>query len=152
MFNGGEKFAGWTGIAFRNFLFRFVSRLAQAVPIDRRQAVASSLAFGAEVLKGKNNLIWFPEGERSRNGKLQELKPGIAMLDHYRVPVIPAFIRGAYEAMPASRILPRPGKISITFDRPVEPDFLAAGEEEDPREGIRRGLQKQLASLRERTK
>src|SRR5207249_9819010 len=52
--------AGWTGVAFRNPVFRLMSRLAQVVPIEQGRAALSSLAFGAAVLKRKKNLIWFP--------------------------------------------------------------------------------------------
>jgi long-chain acyl-CoA synthetase len=144
-------FAGWTGVAFRNFFFRFVSRLAQAVPIDPQRAVASSLAFGAIVLKRGDNLIWFPEGERSSSGELQEFKPGLGLLlARYRVPVVPAYIRGAYEALPRGRTWPTFTRLAIEFGQPVSPDdFLRQGEGE-PQERIRRGLYERVAALRDR--
>jgi long-chain acyl-CoA synthetase len=143
--------AGWTGMAFRNPFFRFVSRLARAVPIDPQRAVASSLAFGAMVLKRGENLIWFPEGERSPGGELQELKPGLGMLlAHYRVPVVPAFIRGAHEALPRGRFWPHFTRIVVDFGSPAHPDELVRMGEGEPPERITRGLYERLVALRDK--
>ena len=77
--------AGWTGIAFTTPLHRWFSRICQVVPIDPDRAVVSSLALGAAVLKRGHNLIWFPEGERSPTGRLQEFRAGLGLLlDHAR--------------------------------------------------------------------
>jgi len=119
--------AGWTGAAFRNAFFRFVSRLGQAVPIDPERAVMSSLAFGATVLERGQNLVWFPEGQRSADGTLQPFKPGIGiLLEHFDVPVVPVFIDGSFEAWPASRRLPRLRRITVRFDEPLELSKLRA--------------------------
>jgi long-chain acyl-CoA synthetase len=143
-------FAGWTGVAFRNPFFRFVSRLARTVPIDPKRAIASSLAFGAIVLKRGENLIWFPEGERSPGGELQQLKPGLGMLlAHYRVPVVPAFIRGAYEALPRGRSRPRFTRIVVDFGQPAHPDELVQQGEGEPPERITRSLHERLVALRD---
>lgn len=100
--------AGWTGVAFRNAVLRFFSRLAQTVPIDQERAALSSLAFGAVVLKHRNNLVWFPEGERSPTGELEPFKLGLGiLLEHLPVPVLPVFIHGGHEALPVGKILPR---------------------------------------------
>src|SRR5256886_2312911 len=89
--------AGWTGVAFTNPVLRFLSRLGKILPVEPTRAARSSLAFGAIVLKKKKNLVWFPEGERSPNGKLQDFKPGIGMLlEKFPVCVIPVFIHGTH--------------------------------------------------------
>ena len=117
--------AGWTGAAFGNPLTRLVSRLAQVVPVEPGRAGLSSLAFGAAVLKRKQNLVWFAEGERSPTGTLQPFKPGIGMLlNNYPVPVVPVFIRGTYEAMPRGRFLRKLEKVAVTFGEPVDPLVL----------------------------
>ena len=113
--------AGWTGAAFRNRFFRCVSRLGQAVPIDPERAIVSSLAFCAAVLKRGNNLVWFPEGERSASGQLQPFKPGIGMLvEHFDVPVVPVYIHGSHRAWPVGRSLPRFRRISVVFGNPIK--------------------------------
>jgi long-chain acyl-CoA synthetase len=142
--------AGWTGAAFGNPLTRLVSRLARVVPIDPERAGVSSLAFGAAVLAREKNLVWFPEGERSPNGKLQPFKPGIGMLlNHFRVPVVPVSIRGTYEAMPRGRALVRPAKITVAFGQPLDAQDLVEhqGEDGQSRDQILRALRERVAEL-----
>jgi long-chain acyl-CoA synthetase len=141
--------AGWTGAAFGNPLTRLVSRLAQAVPIDPHRAGVSSLAFGAAVLKRENNLVWFPEGERSASGELQQFRPGIGMLlNHFRAPVVPMFIHGTYEAMPRGKFLRRLEKITVVFGEPLDVDELEQqGEGEEPQGRITQALHDRVAEL-----
>ena len=113
--------AGWTGIIFANPLMRFLSRLGKILPIEPTRAARSSLAFGAIILKKKKNLVWFPEGERSANGKLQEFKPGIGMLlEHFPAPVIPVFVHGTHQALPPGKFLPRPRMIRVVLGKPLD--------------------------------
>lgn len=129
--------AGWTGVAFRNPLFRFFSRLAQVVPIDPRKGVVSSLAFGAAVLKRNQGLVWFPEGHRSPTGVLQPFKPGIGLLlERYPVPVIPAFIFGTEKILPRGRAIPRIGTIAVVFSRPLDVAELTNGNERKDRKKL----------------
>ncbi|TVR99740.1 MAG: hypothetical protein EA406_02640 [Rhodospirillales bacterium] len=108
--------AGFAGILFTSRLRRLFSRVSHVVPIDRERAVASSLAFGAAVLNRGSTLVWFPEGQRSPDGRLQTFMPGVGLLlNHNPVPVVPAVIRGTYEALPRGRFLPRVRRLSVTI-------------------------------------
>jgi long-chain acyl-CoA synthetase len=141
--------AGWTGAAFANPITRFFSRLGQVVPIDPERAVHSSLAFCAAVLKREKNLVMFPEGQRSLDGKLQSFKPGIGLLlEHYDVPVVPVYIHGAHEALPPGKFLPRPRRITVTFGKPVRVrDLEPAGPDDKPHLRIAAALRDHLAQL-----
>lgn len=141
--------AGWTGAAFRNWFFRSVSRLGQAVPIDPERTIVSSLAFCAAVLKRGNNLVWFPEGERSASGKLQPFKPGIGMLvEHFDVPVVPVYIHGSHRAWPVGRSLPRFRRISVVFGNPIEAGELKRkGKGKDAHERIALVLHDKIRDL-----
>ena len=113
--------AGWTGIIFANPLMRFLSRLGKILPVEPTRAARSSLAFGAIILKKKKNLVWFPEGERSASGKLQEFKPGIGMLlEHFPASVIPVFVHGTHEALPPGKFFPRPHAIRVVLGKPLD--------------------------------
>jgi long-chain acyl-CoA synthetase len=113
--------AGWTGAAFANPFNSFVSRLAQTIPIDPEKGVFSSLAFAAAVIKQGKNLVWFPEGTRSPNGKLLPFKPGIGiLLERFQVRVVPVFIHGTYEAMPVGRLRIRRAPVKIAFGHPLD--------------------------------
>lgn len=116
-----------TNIAFANPLNRRISRLGQAFPFDAEQGFVAGMASAAAVLQRGYNLIWFPEGWRSRSTALQEFKRGIGMLlKHCPVPVMPVAIRGAHEAYPPGRILPRPRPVAVGFGKPLDPARLAS--------------------------
>ena len=115
-------------MAFANPLFRLVVRLAQALPVEHGRAAFSTLALALVVLRGGRNLIWFPEGERSRDGVVKTFRPGIGvLLEKEPRPVVPALIRGSFEAMPRGRRLPRPRRICVAFGAPLTPDRLETG-------------------------
>ncbi|MDX5895364.1 AMP-binding protein [Rubrobacter radiotolerans] len=119
------RWAGWADTVFSNPLFRLVGRLARVVPVDPHRAVLSTLALGAAVLGRGHVLVWFPEGARSPDGQLQAFRPGIgALLARHRVPVVPTFIRGTYEALPPGSARLRSRRVSITFGEPVRPEEL----------------------------
>ncbi len=142
-------FAGWTGMVFKNAFMRFGGRVGKTVPIDPERAAASSLALGAMVLKQGNNLIWFPEGERSASGALQSFKPGVGMLlKHQPVQVVPIAIIGAEAAMPVGRRLPLPRPIKVIFGQPVSTAELVDPDSEEPaQDQIRQGLHERVKQL-----
>ncbi len=141
--------AGWTGVAFTNPVSRFLSRLGKILPVEPTRAARSSLAFGAIVLKKKKNLVWFPEGERSPNGKLQDFKPGIGMLlEKFPVCVIPVFIHGTHEALPPGKFLPRLRSIRLVFGKPLDAlELKREGHGEKPHQQIVSALQDKVAEV-----
>jgi long-chain acyl-CoA synthetase len=145
-----SAFAGWTGIAFANPVFRFVCRLAHVFPIDHEAAAFSSMALGAEALRRDMGLIWFPEGARSLDGSLQPFRPGIgALLAAYPRPAVPARITGTFAAMPRGARLPRLCRLAMTFGEPRDAAELArAGEGGTEAARIAGGLAAAVESLR----
>ncbi|MBV8223821.1 MAG: 1-acyl-sn-glycerol-3-phosphate acyltransferase, partial [Verrucomicrobia bacterium] len=72
----GQLRRTYWGVSTANPFHRLFGRLGQVVPIDPEQALFSSLAFGAAVLKRGHHLVWFAEGALSPTGMLQPFKPG----------------------------------------------------------------------------
>ncbi len=119
------QWAGWTGIAFGNPLFSYLSRLGQVIPIDAQHALVKSLAMSALALKNSKNLVWFPEGERALHGKLLDFKPGIGMLiEKIAVPVVPVYLEGTAQALPPGHYWPTKHKIRVFFGDPVDAKTL----------------------------
>lgn len=89
--------------------------LINALPLWRKKSVGHALADLRERLaRGESGLILFPEGARSRDGAMLPFKAGLGMLvAGSRVPVVPAYLRGAFEAYPPGKKLPRPRKIEV---------------------------------------
>lgn len=104
-------------------------RSLNAIPIDRGfgkdgiQAVLDALGQGQAVLV-------FPEGERTYDGTVQVLKPGVSLLiKRLNCPIVPVGIAGAFAAwgrslkipQPAPLILPpAPSTIAISVGQPID--------------------------------
>jgi long-chain acyl-CoA synthetase len=146
----GTYWGGWTGIAFRNPVMRVVSRLARVLPVEPEHGVASSLAVAAAVLKRGDDLVWFPEGERSISGELLPFRPGIGLLLHrFPRPVVPTYVHGTFDALPRGRHWPRPRPVVVVFGAPLDPWGLAVAETSPDTKArrIARALQAAVAGL-----
>jgi len=143
------QWAGWTGIAFGNPLFSFLSRIARVFPIEAKQSLFASLALAVSVLKAGSNLIWFPEGERTLDGKLLPFKQGIGLLlAKSDVLVVPVYLDGTREALPPGAFFPRFAPIRVIFGEPIKPEQLAAqGKGEEAPERIANALHDRVAAL-----
>jgi long-chain acyl-CoA synthetase len=116
---------GWTGIMFRNPLMRLVSRATRVLPVDQSSRPLANLAMGAAALARGDNLIWFPEGDRSRDGRIKPFQPGIGLLlTAHPAPVVPVRIEGTFQALPRGAWWPRRGRIRILFGQALNPKEL----------------------------
>ncbi len=99
-------------------------RFVGFVPVDRKRASGGkrSIDEAARMMKGRGySFLIFPEGTRSRTGKLQPFKRGGFFLAlAAQVPIVPITIKGTFELMPKGRIFPRRGLIRVIFHPPVE--------------------------------
>jgi long-chain acyl-CoA synthetase len=117
---------GWSGVAFNTRWRRLFSRAARVLPVDPDRAAGSGLAAGRLALERGWNLVWFPEGARSVDGRLQRFLPGIgALVETGAVPIIPAYIKGSFAAWPVEKRWPRPHPITVRFGRPVLPNAIS---------------------------
>ncbi len=67
-----------------------------------------------------HSLVFFPEGTFSHEPGLLKFHTGaFTIAARAGCPVVPAVVRGTREALPSSRVLPHPGKISVEFLTPV---------------------------------
>ena len=91
--------------------------------MDINRDLKQSLQKLAEVLKRGKNIIIFPEGTRTRTGDLGSFKKAFAILSReLNIPVVPVSIKGAYEALPRGRKIPRPWKrVLVKFHQPIYP-------------------------------
>lgn len=106
------------------FKNRWVATLFRALggfPVRREGMDRSALEEAGRRLREGHLLVLYPEGKRSSNGKLRSPKPGIGMLvARTGVPVVPVYIDGTDRAWPPGQRWIRPGKITITFGKPVD--------------------------------
>lgn len=150
-FLANTYWAAWTGIAFSNPLVRSLSRLGRLIPIDADHALLSSIALAITVLKRQKNLVWFPEGRRTLTGDLITFRPGIGVLmQHSSIPVVPVYLHGTAQALPAGSWLIRPNLITVVFGKPERLDDLCqSGDQELRPEKIASVIRERVQDLRQ---
>jgi 1-acyl-sn-glycerol-3-phosphate acyltransferase len=116
----------------RESLFRFpfigwLLRRWNSVPVDREGGGAAGLrAILARLLAG-GAIILFPEGTRSRDGKLQPARSGIGLtVIRSTAPVVPVRVFGTYEAYGRHMTFPRPRRIAVKYGEPLRFEALRA--------------------------
>jgi 1-acyl-sn-glycerol-3-phosphate acyltransferase len=94
---------------------RFI-RMLRAFPVDIDARDARATREAVRLLQRGAALMIFPEGERTPDGEVQRFKAGAFRLAvSLDVPVLPVTITGGNDAWPPGRILPRRGRITITY-------------------------------------
>jgi 1-acyl-sn-glycerol-3-phosphate acyltransferase len=85
-----------------------------------------SIRQGADLLKKGVSIVVFPEGTRSRDGKVGEFKTTLFVLPiRTETPVVPVLIEGTFQALPRRSVFLKRCPIKITFRDPIAPGLLA---------------------------
>ena len=106
--------------------------LAEIVPVERenRDAAIQSIRRAGEVMQHHINMTLFPEGTRSRDGRLLPFKKGpFHLAAETGFPIVPITILGTYEMMPKGNVIVRPGTATLVFHPPVDPKQYSSREE-----------------------
>jgi long-chain acyl-CoA synthetase len=119
-----------------------VVSLFNVFPLPKKSGFRESFRFAGDLADRGWNILVFPEGDLTPDGKLQAFRAGIGLLaSNLRIPVVPMRIDGAYEIREAHSLFNRPGRIRVRIGKPVE---FPAGS--DP-QVIARALEKCVAEL-----
>lgn len=110
----GELFFGNTAAAL------FSAYGLSALPVWRGRTGRHALAtLRARLSEDSLVYVLFPEGTRTRDGVMKPFQPGLgALVSATTVPVVPAFIEGAFQAWPPQQRWPRPGRVRVRIGRP----------------------------------
>jgi 1-acyl-sn-glycerol-3-phosphate acyltransferase len=135
---------------FRGAFGRLI-RALNAFPVERGEVDRGAVKeFLRRVSEGRV-VMMFPEGTRTRDGRLGPLKPGIgALAVRAGAPVVPTYIRGTFEAWPRQRAWPRRAAISVRFGRPVEVERLPGETKRAQAERVREEIASRLSALEAR--
>ncbi len=97
-------------------------KVAGFIPVDRRRMKGGKKSIEEAVRQVKEkglSFLIFPEGTRSRDGRLQSFKRGgfFLALDS-QASIVPISIQGTYELMPRKSFFAKKGKIKVRFHAP----------------------------------
>ena len=96
-----EAFASWAGNA--------ILRTVGAFPVHRHRGDRKAIRHALQLLQGGRIVAVFPEGTRSRDGRLGPAEPGAALLAAWSgKAVVPVAISGPY----------RPGRLTVRVGHP----------------------------------
>jgi len=143
------RIPGRCSVLVKSELFRIpilgtAMKMAELVPVERsnREAAIESVRAAAEVMHHGLNMVIFPEGTRSMDGRLLPFKKGpfhLAM--ETGIPVVPVTILGTAECWPKGTWAMKPGTATLVFHAPVEPANFS------DREALMAAVREQIASV-----
>lgn len=101
---------------------------AGILKIDRsnRKQAFNTLKRAEELIrKHRLSILAFPEGTRSRDGRVHPFKKGPFVLAiNTKVPVLPVSIIGTFRVLPKGTIRLRPGRIQVLIHPPIPTDGM----------------------------
>ncbi len=112
---------------FRIPIFGWYLKMGGHIPVDRtnRTRAVASLRRAAAAVRTGTSLVVFPEGTRSRDGRIHSFKKGpFVVAKEAGVPVIPVAISGSGAITPSKVIAVHPGTIRIAAGDPVDPNLF----------------------------
>jgi 1-acyl-sn-glycerol-3-phosphate acyltransferase len=109
----------------------FAAGMLNALPMWRKKCGPHALEqLRQRLLEEPCAYILFPEGARSRDGQLATFKPGLGMLvAQTNVPVVPCYLDGCHQALPAEQRWPRPRRIRLRIGEPLTFESVANNRE-----------------------
>ena len=113
----------FNGTGIKGALIRWWFQGLDMLPVDRSdtKAALTSLDVALEVLGRGEAFGIYPEGTRSKDGRLYRGRTGVAHLALTAgVPVVPVGLRGTEQLQPVGSNLPRIVKVDISFGEPLD--------------------------------
>jgi 1-acyl-sn-glycerol-3-phosphate acyltransferase len=107
---------------FKIPIFGRAMRGAGYVEIDRfnQQSAFKSIHEAAAKMKNGVSVMIFPEGTRSRDGKIKSFKKGgFVMAVDAGVPIVPIILRGTWNIMAKSSLRINTGEVSLNIETPI---------------------------------
>jgi len=98
-----------------------VVSLFNVFPLPKKSGFRESFRFAGDLADRGWNILVFPEGDLTPDGKLQPFRAGIGLLaSNLKLPVVPMRVDGAYEIREARSKFNRPGRVGVHIGKPVE--------------------------------
>jgi 1-acyl-sn-glycerol-3-phosphate acyltransferase len=138
---------------FRMPVTGWLLRMSGDIPVDRRDRDSRGkvLQRASDYLRKKCSVMFFPEGTRSRDGRVHRFADGAFRLAIKEgVPVLPIVIDGTQNALPKHSIWfrPNPDRMRVRVLPPVDTSDYTRGEARDLQREVRRRIIEQIAAWR----
>ena len=140
----------------RDSLFRFPPlawflRWNDTIPIDRDGSGVAAIKEMLRRLKRSESILMFPEGTRTSDGEMQEIKLGfLAVAKRAKAPLLPVGIEGAFQSWPREGKFPLPGHIDVVIGDVIPFQEYGSLSEQDVGELLQNRMEECFKSARQR--
>ena len=124
-------------------------RMRGFIPVDRsnRERAFAAVEQAVSALKKGRSLLVFPEGTRSRTGRLQPFKRGVfVMAIKAGTPIVPVSVSGASRVMRPGDFRIYPGLVRITIHSPVFTAGCSVADRSEVAVQVRQAIMKGLSA------
>lgn len=121
---GMNRFARW----WQQAGYYLAVALFNVFPLPQQSGVRESFAYAGECADQGYNVLVFPEGRRTPDGRLSPFRSGIGMLaSQLNLAVVPMRLHGLYEMKLSGRKIARGGELRVVIGKPIyfSPDTAA---------------------------
>jgi 1-acyl-sn-glycerol-3-phosphate acyltransferase len=131
-------------------LFGTLIRSLNAHPVSGSAEDLGSIKLICRLLNEDKKVVIFPEGIRTPDGTLSEIKPGIGMLAiRCHAPVIPVYLSGTYDAWNKREQFPKiQGKTSCVFGSAIDWQPYAAMDKKQGQEAMAKAVGQAIGQLK----
>ena len=120
---------GWLQRALQRAGYILVTALFNVFPLPKLTGFRESFEYAGESVDRGYNVVVFPEGELTRDGRLGLFRAGIGILaKKLNIPIVPMRIDGLFELRQAGKKFAPPGAIQVSIGAPVRFDSEAEPE------------------------
>ncbi len=104
----------------RRLSYEYATVLFNLFPLPQSQGFSGSLKFMGRLADAGINILIFPEGGHSRDGRMQPFQLGLGlMVKELGIPVVPIRISGTDQVLPPDADFPVRGPVTVTFGAPL---------------------------------
>ena len=104
----------------RRLSYEYATVLFNLFPLPQSQGFSGSLKFMGRLADSGFNILIFPEGGHSKDGRMQPFQLGLGlMVKELGIPVVPIRIRGTDQVLPPDAGFPVRGPVTVTFGAPL---------------------------------
>ncbi|MEW5908464.1 MAG: lysophospholipid acyltransferase family protein [Thermodesulfobacteriota bacterium] len=134
---------------FRMFWYRPFMGLANYLDVEH-QSWEKIIRSAKRIIERKGSLLFFPEGHRSRNGRLGRFYSGAFRLAaDFGIPLIPLCIAGTNDLLPPHRWWLKPASIRLRALSPVDPrEFSGSSGHMEMKKVVKRAMEETLLEMR----
>jgi long-chain acyl-CoA synthetase len=97
-----------------------VLSLFNVFPLPQQSGFLKSFSFAGDLADRGWNILVFPEGQTTVDGRIVPFRSGIGLLaKQLNIPVVPVRLEGLYDLKQKNRTLARPGHVKVVIGQPI---------------------------------